>query len=218
MIVSDRLQALLDVAGEDAAVEVLRRYFSTDGAKHFTGAYFDRFAGGGDRPEVADQFTADDLVAVSMLSVDVGGEAALRLLVTQRDRFNGLLAAIPRDEHLAELSSDEVGPGWSVRAAEHALRGIPGIGRTTASKLLARKRPHLVPIFDSVVERELSLHNQQLWAPLHAWLTADGGMNQKRLQDLHERAGLDAQVSTLRVFDVLTWMTGRDHTLVAPKS
>ena len=32
---------------------------------------FDRFDGGGDAPEVVDGFTAADLVAVSMLSVDV---------------------------------------------------------------------------------------------------------------------------------------------------
>lgn len=217
MIVSDRLTALLEPAGEGRAVDLLQRYFSTDGPTHFTGAYFDRFAGGGDRPEVADQFTSDDVVAVSMLSVDVGGEGAVQLLVTRRSEFNGLLAAISRNKHFADLTAEEVGSGWPVRAAERALRTIPGIGPTTASKLLARKRPHLVPIFDSVVDKELWLQNQQLWSPLHAWLTADGGVKHERLVELRARAALDLQISTLRVFDVLAWMIGRDHTRATPE-
>ena len=37
-------------------------------------------AGRGDRPETANQITLDDLVAVTLLSVDVPGDVALQLL------------------------------------------------------------------------------------------------------------------------------------------
>jgi Family of unknown function (DUF6308) len=48
------------------------------------------FAGGGDAPEVANFFTATDLVAVSLLSVDVPGTAALRILGTNAEDLTGL--------------------------------------------------------------------------------------------------------------------------------
>jgi hypothetical protein len=57
----------------DQAVALLRRYFAIgdDGQPNFTGSMFERFDGGGDAPHVVDRFTAADMVAVSMLSVDV---------------------------------------------------------------------------------------------------------------------------------------------------
>jgi hypothetical protein len=61
-----------------AAAGLLARYFGTgpaDGSP-FTGAFFERLDSGGDRLAVRDLFTAEDLVAVSMLSVDVPAPAA----------------------------------------------------------------------------------------------------------------------------------------------
>ncbi|WP_370623713.1 DUF6308 family protein [Williamsia muralis] len=64
----------------DQAAALLRRYFDigTEGQPNFTGSMFERFDGGGDAPHVVDRFTAADMVAVSMLSVDVpaGGRIA----------------------------------------------------------------------------------------------------------------------------------------------
>ena len=51
--------------------------------------------GGGDRPEIAFTFTAEDLLAVSMLSVRIDGYHALDVLHYQARELNGLLAAIP---------------------------------------------------------------------------------------------------------------------------
>lgn len=51
----------------------------------------------------------------------------------------------------------------------------------------------------------------QLWVPLHGWLTADSKANHRRLLDVRARAGLGFEVSALRVFDVLTWMTGNGY-------
>ena len=68
--VKERIEAHLD----HAASGRLARYFF--GPKPSTGRRFERFAGGGDRPEVAHHFTAEDFVAVSMLSVQIAGASA----------------------------------------------------------------------------------------------------------------------------------------------
>lgn len=204
---STRLASLLSPARLDDAAEVVRRYFASRGDGGFTGAYFERLGGGGYRPEVADVFTAEDLVAVSMLSVRVEGRAAIELLLGRSFRLTELLRAIPTDVRLGELTVDDLGDTWAPRALYRELRSIESIGPTTASKLLARKRPHLVPVYDTVVDRELSLVKGDLWKPLQAWLIADGGANERHLTQVRDRAGVP-DISVLRIFDVLAWMTG----------
>lgn len=204
---SARLASLLSPTRVDQAAEVVRRYFASRSEGGFTGAYFERLGGGGDRPETADVFTAEDLVAVSMLSVRVEGGAAIELLLRRSDRLTELLRAIPAHVRLGELTVDDLGDTWAPRALYRELRTIESIGPTTASKLLARKRPHLVPVYDTVVDRELSLIKGDLWKPLHAWLIADRGANERHLTQVRDRAGVP-DISVLRIFDVLAWMTG----------
>lgn len=211
MQLSERLEALLAPGGEKVAVAVLQRYFAPLPAGGYTGAYFERLGGGGDRPDVADTFTPDDIVAVSMLSVTVPAPAVLQLLEARRPEMSDLLAKIPTDVALAELTADEVGDAWPVRDVYRELLAIPGIGVTTATKLLARKRPHLVPVLDAVVTAELSVVKGRYWVPLHAWLTADECAQHRRLKQLRLAAGLGPEVSVLRVFDVLAWMVGSGY-------
>src|SRR3954454_18749960 len=45
----------------------------------FSGGRFDLLAGGGDRSDVADVFTSDDIVAVSLLGARIPGAPALAL-------------------------------------------------------------------------------------------------------------------------------------------
>jgi Family of unknown function (DUF6308) len=52
------------------------------------------------------------------------------------------------------------------------LEALPGVGSTIASKLLARKRPRLRPIYDSVVATVTNTR-AQLWEPLRVALRAD---------------------------------------------
>ena len=68
-----------------------------------------------------------------------------------------------------------------------------------------------MPILDSVVTQELSIANGLFWVPLHDRLTADDRANQLHLESLRSRAGLGPDISVLRVFDVLTWMTGKGY-------
>ena len=87
-----------------------------------------------------------------------------------------------------------------------AVRRLPGVGRTIGTKLLARKRPRLVPIYDSVVARISGIGDYH-WEPLRQALRADGLHD--RLLDLREQAALGPHVSALRVLDVVTWMEGK---------
>lgn len=65
------------------------------GRVRYSGAYFGRLGGGGDRPEIASQFTAEDLLAVSMLSVPIDGYCALHVLGYQAGELNAMPAQNP---------------------------------------------------------------------------------------------------------------------------
>lgn len=47
--------------------------------------------------------------------------------------------------------------------------------------------------------------------PLNNWLAADDRSNHEHLETLRSRAGRGRDNSVLRVFDVLTWMTGKGY-------
>jgi Family of unknown function (DUF6308) len=90
---------------EDIAVELVKEYFADNpatGLARYSGAYFERLGGGGDRPEVAYQITAEDLLAVSMLSVRVIRYYALHVLDYKGREISGLLTQIPVDVKLAD--------------------------------------------------------------------------------------------------------------------
>jgi hypothetical protein len=86
------------------AATVLQTYFHDrrdDGDPLYTGAVFDRLAGGGAAPAVANRFTADDSSAAIMLSVSVDPRA-LRMLETETDDLSALLAEVPVDLDLID--------------------------------------------------------------------------------------------------------------------
>ena len=201
-------------APDDApAIRVLQRYFETGptGEPSYTGSRFDSWDSLGTRAQDSNRFTADDVVALTFLSVDVPPLAAERLLVTESDRFNGLLEELGPDRDLV----DEPGPlddSWTGWILNRALRELPGIGPTKATKLFARKRPRLRPIWDSVVADVTDSHDN-LWTPLHASLKERDGALHRRLAQLHAQAALPAEVSALRVFDILCWMEGKSRGL-----
>ncbi|WP_147525118.1 DUF6308 family protein [Cellulomonas timonensis] len=204
------IPSTLTPSGRTHAVPYLRDYFApVTSAAGYTGSRFERLGGGGDRPAVAYQFTPEDLVAVTLLSVEVPGRAALEILERRRSRLHELLRQIPTDLDLVDVEPDAIRPEWAPWRLETELRSIPGLGPTTVSKLLPRKRPRLIPVYDSVVQ-ELVQPIGGFWASLNAALRADDRALQRHLVDLREESGIGEDISPLRVFDVVAWRTGKD--------
>jgi hypothetical protein len=204
---------------ESYAVRLVEEYLGKDGDGRFrySGAYFERLGGGGDRPEVAYQVTAEDLLAVSMLSVRVIRYYALDVLVYQSRHISGLLAQIPVDVTLADAGADELiaegGPAWELWHLLHDIKpplDRSRLGPVAAGKLLARKRPQLIPVYDSHVKEVLRRprNDQMWWSDLRCQLTKDAGLVSE-LEAVRTRVGAGAaHLSLLRVFDIMCWMLG----------
>lgn len=110
--VGQRLHAVLD---GDRVVGDLRRYFGIGlppDAGVFTGGRFEHLAGGGDRRQVANRFTAEDLIAVQTLSVTVPAPVALDLLEGPLGtQLCELLRGIPADVDLSDADASVVADG-----------------------------------------------------------------------------------------------------------
>jgi hypothetical protein len=200
------------VADPHRAADLVHRYFEgrhDDGRTPLhTGGAFERLAGGGDRPDVVDVFTADDLVAVSMLNVQVPARAALPILGVDASWLSSLLAAIPSDVDLVDADDELVAKGAAADRLWGELSSYPGVGQATAGKLLARKRPRLIPVLDGVVRRVLGHPGKGYWRDLRAELRTEDGWLVDRFAVIRRYAGLDESISTIRVFHGLVWMTG----------
>jgi len=208
--VTYRLPACLSNGDHERAVGYLQTYYGVRDGDAYTGSYFDTW--GGNEP---DHFTADDVVAVSFLSVFVPPLAARALLATDAHRFAELLDAVGPDRDLAD-EEQAVGEDSPSSQLYRAVRALPGVGRTIATKLLARKRPRLLPIYDSVVARVTEVGDYH-WEPVRQALRADAPGQNRRLQEhlaeLGRTAGIGEGVSVLRLFDVITWMEGKENRL-----
>lgn len=77
-----------------------------------------------------------------------------------------------------------------------------------AGKLLARKRPHLIPVYDQVI-RCLLGRPEKVWLKQHDQLAADDGALRQELRSLRSPADVPGHVSLLRVLDVVLWMSHR---------
>ncbi|MEV3875060.1 DUF6308 family protein [Streptomyces sp. NPDC049906] len=191
----------------------LRRYFGIDlppGGMPFTGSRFEHLAGGGDRLEVADRFTAEDLVAVQTLSVTVPASVALDLLEGRLGaQLSGLLQAIPWDIDMVDAEANVLAEGSPADHAWHLLCDQYGVDWVIAGKLLARKRPRLLPVYDRVVRCALGRPRPSFWLALHAALREDDAGLHRRLLELRQVAGVPETVSALRVCDVAVWMGHR---------
>lgn len=209
----------------DEAIQRLNHYFhehesypsvTGDGPRMttlplFSGSRFDDF---GREAGDANTITAADLLSLSFLSVDVSGTAALGILEQSGQEITALLQELPTDRDLHDLTDDEFeqllgsrSPGqrlWDILRAHH-LGTAWGMGPTKVSKLLARKRPRLVPIWDELIGGSLGLQDSSdHWRRMRRFLDSDALV--AHLGDLRDNANLDpAAISLLRIFDVTVW-------------
>ncbi|GAB2642813.1 DUF6308 family protein [Prescottella soli] len=202
-----RLPKVLAAGDDDAAVEVLRGYFTEPLVKTGfirSGARWDTWDSTGTRGRDANVYTADDLVAATLLSVEVSPDGAQILLRERRDEFTELLVEVGPDRDLVDQTS-ELTPESPVCRLEAALWTVPSIGRTVASKLIARKRPRLFPIYDRAIGEVLGTKQAHL-EPVRQALRANDGELHRRLVSLRAQAGLDESVPASRILTVLAWM------------
>jgi hypothetical protein len=208
------LPDLLSLIDDARATEHLRSYFQPDrpaGAMPtYSGSRFEFLAGGGDRPETADRITYDDLVAVTLLSVDVPGDVALKLLEgSLGPDISRHLEHIPTDVPISDpRAADLLGTASHASVAWDLLEEQHGMGWVIAGKLLARKRPRLVPVYDGVVQCAFG-RPEGVWNWLVGLFTEDGGALEQHLLAAREKAGVSEQISPLRVLDVIVWMRHR---------
>lgn len=195
-------------ASTELAVKHLQVYFGLTGQLAYTGAHFERLAGGGDRAETRNVLCPDDLVAVTMLSVQVNPTAALTFLEEKSTEITSLLQLIPADSELVDAPDEFFRTDSRAHSLWRLFNSEPGIGWVIAGKLLARKRPKLIPVFDRVVKSAVGGGDQH-WQWLSHALAANGMGLHNHLGDIRETAGVGEDISIIRVFDVIVWMQHR---------
>ena len=187
-------------------------YFDASGAG-FTGSQFGLIV----HLTRPNEFTADDFAAVSTLSVTVPARATIYLLSEEGvERTSELLSDVPTDIDIWHDDAAELvargGPAWQlwnlVRTASWPAPvgevGHNDVGPTIASKLLAAKRPRLVPIVDSVVREALG-------PDVSKWSSWREALLDQPLRDLivDRTSSAPEGISLLRRIDVVVWMRNR---------
>lgn len=214
-----KLPEILDSVHVEQAAALVKDYYTKTNNRGDiqTGARFESWMGGGDAAEVVNTITADDLIAVTFLSVDVPAPAAIGILETHKGKISELLEQIPADLDLANLSVEDFASTlgqdsaaiqlWRLLRQSDAERW--GVGPTTASKIMARKRPRLIPIYDSVIGSVMEMKNSdKQWSFWHEVLT-DGSGLPERLKKIQEKSGVASEASALRIMDVVLWKHGK---------
>lgn len=205
-------EQLMKVFLSDQSLADLGKYFnlaSPEDPPFYTGARFDTLGGGGGRDAVKDVITPTDLLAVQCLSVVVPAPVALSLLEGQLGgQMTACLRDIPADLDLGTAGAlDHVQPRSPADRAWQLLREQDNVGWVTAGKLLARKRPRLIPVWDNVVKCAYGRPGDA-WRWLDSQLRNDARL-MSRISELHQQVRLPAEVSCLRVLDVVIWMLHR---------
>jgi hypothetical protein len=187
-----------------AAADRLRADLAADGLGKAVAAYFtaSAFAGMtfsdlGRNPPY--EITADDLLAVTLLDITWRPHVVRIVLGTQHRELCAMLAAIPDD---LDLWDADVEVSKRIDVLWYALMAIDGIGTASATKLMARKRPRLCPISDSVVVKAVRVPGRT-WDVLRCLLQDPAA----RAQVEALRPAAAAEASLLRILDVILWIS-----------
>lgn len=187
-----------DVVLSDGGAEVRQLthdYWHTD---DYTGPHFDRLRDAAHPNEITER----DILAVSMLSVTIPPRVVIWLLSHEgRVRVGELLSQIPPDGDIRSDGDLLQGDGPALELWK-VLAGFHDMGRTKTSKLLAAKRPHLIPVYDSVIERSLG-PVADYW-DAYRFALADSGAEPW----VAATEAAPDHVSFLRRLDAALWMHG----------
>jgi hypothetical protein len=131
-------------------------------------------------------------------------------VLKRRRRIEAALRAIAVDASL--VGSGDTVPWLALRELFDAFEGIRGVGLSKATKTLHRKRPALIPMLDSVVQKYLADDDPGAQAPfaeraleLVRGYKSDLDRNQVALSSLQREIGRDRKLSEVRILDLLIW-------------
>ncbi|NEA30165.1 DUF6308 family protein [Streptomyces sp. SID13031] len=205
---------LLDFVTDPQAIDDLRTYYQ-DGPPNtgYPGRWFELIGSPADQENNRNRLTADDIVALSALSIRLPITVSARLLGEDAAEITDLLTEIPADADLWDVARSDLSPKSAAYRLFTKFRamawngGEHGTSGVTASKLLARKRPRLIPIYDHQVSQLVDLgKGANWWISLHEALTAELC---DHLGHAHKAAELGPQITPLRTLDVILWMRAR---------
>jgi len=172
----------------------------------------------------ADSVLLEDLAVTLLVNSQVGWRAAKAV----QDRGPELQLASIRDEPLAEASADVKGRVAAL-IADVAL--WPGFGASTATKMLHKKRPNLIPILDNQaifgaymnprwLESKSSQDTVKGRAAIREaleWIATDLVRDENRGVWPTLRA-LEPELTAIQVFDMVWWQFFRYKEPVRPAS
>ena len=231
----EQLQTVLD-ANKGDFVDALCNYFTWEDVRLSgtqrkqegrSGALFETFGGRGDTGADANRFTYADCFAPSFLSVNIPPKGAYHLV--QGDLSSSTaqkLAGIPTNAVLDLATWSQLEP--TVDSLFKELKSIRNIGWVGASKLLARKRPALIPVLDNVLYHAFDLstreHAKVTWRRI-AEFVSDPGINASlaeirlaAISNITSGNFTDVQIlarlstlSVIRVLDICIWEEHHKH-------
>lgn len=191
------LDCIRKVVHHPSAKQLLDAYYDPDGP--FAATSFLDF---GENPPRA--ISVADILAPSFLGVPIWPQAARRLLSQEPEELLDFLA-LSEGRELGQ--SDAFEPGDPVYdaagSAWWALRGLPDFGGVRAYKLLARKRPALMPVIDRRVE--WVLHDPYSST---IWTLFDSAMRDEGIRSALQVLTAPPSTPDLRTLDTLLWMLG----------
>lgn len=177
----------------DPADKLVAQFFDTKG--RFAATTFDTLP---DNPP--NQFSTTDLLAVTLLDVALPPDSVRDVLDTKAGLFSELLTALPVDVDLWNATDDDL---TNASALQSALHGLYRVKETRASKLMARKRPRLIPVIDSVIRKALTL-SEDPRLDLRACLS-DFEV-QESIGAIRPKNEEVETISTIRLLDAAVWM------------
>ena len=180
---------------------------------NYTGSWFNALA-----DPTPNWITPADLAAVTMLSVNVPRRVAIWLLTTPgRTVVHTLLEQIPVTP-IANVTSAVLQTGapaaelWNYLQTHAWPTGYVranGVGRVIAGKLLAAKRPELIPILDDVIDAALGPPLHRFWLTMHQRFqdpTFVKALSAVRQSGLNALKNPPVAPSLLRTLDIVVWM------------
>lgn len=212
-----------------AHVQCIGHYFTHKGSG-LTGSLFEDFGGRGDVGPDANRFTVADCYAPSLLSAPVPNICAVHLVQGKSTASTAAyLSSIPASTPLSTTSWAQVEK--SVDDLFQELKSYDDVGYVTATKLIARKRPELVPVLDSVIYDALQLPERITLAWGHIATLVSDPVIAGELATIRSAAaakftraaypnsfnvGQIQNLSLIRVLDICIWTEHVSHRKVRP--